>query len=104
MRDRDEFERCAEIVRRGCWSWFLTMKFPRVVSPKYPAIRCEGAEEAFMVWIGEANGVYGRDLGNLPSHMFGSSKKRRRVTCYSMCSWMGFQSRCKVFGGAAGGS
>jgi len=42
------------------------MKFPRVVSPKYPAIRCEGAEEAFMVWIGEANGVYGRGPGKSP--------------------------------------
>jgi hypothetical protein len=66
MGDREEFERCAEIVRGGCWSWFLTLKFPRVVSSKYPAIRCADAEEAFMVWFGEANSAYGRGPGKSP--------------------------------------
>jgi hypothetical protein len=66
MRDRDKFERCAEIVRGGCWSWFLTMKFPRTVSSNYPAIRYEDVEEAFMVWMGEVNGAYGRGRGKSP--------------------------------------
>jgi hypothetical protein len=66
MRDRDEFERCAEIVQGGPWSWFLTLKYPRVVSPKYPATRCEDANEAFTVWFGEINCEYGRGPGKSP--------------------------------------
>jgi len=55
MRDRDEFERCAKFISEGCWSWFLTLKYPRVVSPTYPATRCESAEEAFKAWFWEVN-------------------------------------------------
>jgi hypothetical protein len=66
MQDREAFERCTEIVREGCWSWFLTLKYPRVASPKYSATRCEDAEEAFMVWFGEANDAHGRGPGRSP--------------------------------------
>jgi hypothetical protein len=54
MRDSDEFEQNVWFVERGFWSWFVTLKFPLDVSPKYTATRYEDEEEAFKVWFGEA--------------------------------------------------
>jgi hypothetical protein len=49
-----------EMVRNGMWTWFPTLKFPRVVDPEYTAQRYENPEEAFMVWMDEIQGEHGR--------------------------------------------
>jgi hypothetical protein len=59
MRDRDEFESCMELVRAENWWWFITLKFQREVSPKYRANRYESPEDAFKVWLEEANDEFG---------------------------------------------
>lgn len=60
MGDRDEFERCMELIGTNRWTWFLTLKFPLEVSPKYKANREENEEDAFRVWVDEAGNEHGR--------------------------------------------
>jgi hypothetical protein len=73
------------------------MKFPRVVSPKYPALRCEDAEEAFMVWIGEVNGVYGRGPGKSPMPYIRVIEKRETGDMLLHVFLYGIQEKMQSF-------
>jgi hypothetical protein len=63
MDSLDEVEMCFEFVRDGMWDWFLTLKHPREIAPKYTAKRYENAEEAFMVWMDEMASEHGGGSG-----------------------------------------
>jgi hypothetical protein len=46
---------CWETVRTSSWDWFVTLKFPRSVSPKYKGERMENPEDAFHQWRWQVN-------------------------------------------------
>ena len=57
---------CFEFVRDGMWDWFLTLKYPRTITPKYRWKRNENPEDAFAERIHEL----------LSEHRFGISYVR----------------------------
>jgi hypothetical protein len=55
----DEIDECLKFVRDGWWTWFVTLKYPRIGSPRYTAHRYENPEEAFQVWLDEMTSEHG---------------------------------------------
>jgi hypothetical protein len=55
----DSLERCFNFVRDGMWDWFLTLKYPQTITPKYKWVRYGHPDEAFKVWIDEMTCEHG---------------------------------------------
>jgi len=59
MYGDDDLERCFNFVRDGSWDWFLILKYPRTITPKYRWRRYDNPEDAFAVLIDEMTSDHG---------------------------------------------